>query len=232
MTTGAAYSLLDADVLQKLEDEEFFLGVMDTFYKRVSGAWGCEVQMSARRLGDAYGNWMDDADRTVTHGFRETIAAAISPQPKKKLDHFKIASIVAFWLRRSCPINETYPLSQTFNWEAARDFNIDTDASLFEALDAPQKHYLDFGNELTALLAGFQIVLGGEISIYEANLKKKGQRLQPGARQKILQGIQLSDTFLMEYPRLCKTKNLSWHGIFMNYHSLFERLDIVHGSRP
>lgn len=232
MTRRSLYPLLEADLCQKLEDEDFFVQAMDKTYKTIAGLWGCEVQMSARRLGDAYANWMDDADRTVTHGFRESLAAAISPQPKKKLDHFKVASIVAFWLRRSCPINETYPLSPAFTSEALRDFDIDTDAKLFDALDLSQKHYLDFGNELTALLAGFQIVLSGELSIHEANLRKSGRKLLPGMRVKILRDIQLSDTFLMEYPRLFKTKNLSWHGIFMNYHSLFERLDVVHGPRP
>lgn len=223
MSKRGTRSLLDPDVLQKLEDETYFVSALDEFYKSVAALWGCEVQMSGRRLGDAYACWMDDADRTVTHGFREAVAAAIAPAPKK-LDHFKVASIIAFWLRRSCPINETYPLSPGFSPEALRDFNIDTDRHLFDDLTTEQAHYLDFGNELTAIFAGFQIVLGGQISRYEQRLKERREALRPGARLEILAGIEHSRTFLWEYPRLFKP----WHAVFMNYHSLFERLKIVH----
>lgn len=222
------YSLLDKDVLERIEARDWFVEAVDQFYAHVAANWGTAVVMSERRLGDAWDLWADDAARTKEFGFKIQDNSLVRASPLKpvRLDHFKVGSIIAFWLRRTCPINETQIIPPEFTGEAARDFSIDTDINLFvNSATEEQKHFIDYGNEISALLAGFYIILVGEIQVYEQNLGK-GKRLKDGAIDSILERISLSDTVLFEYPKLLKAKNISWHSLFMVYHSLFDTIDI------
>jgi len=211
---GEVYDLFAVDVLDKMADRQWFSDCVADFYGRTAVQWGCNIDVSGRRLGEAHDFWRDDADRTLLLGI--DIDARRAPEDYgaiSSLDDFKHAAMIAYWLRRLVPINtirfvadETYP-------RAVAESSVSTE----------QSHFSKYGNEMCALFVGFMLCLNHEMQAQEAK-RKGGERAQYLAqRPTILREIRLPKRFVYEYPRLLKHKNISWHSVYMTYRSLFEK---------
>jgi|SRR5579871_4080232 len=166
------------DVLEKLAEPGWFGRCMSLHYERTAKKWGCTLIMSERRFRDAFESWREDLVRTLDQMEAGT----------EKLDHFKQAAFLTFWLRRSCPINDI--------WLASPGS---------EANDH-QKHFVQFGSELCALLAGFSVCLTYEVGTEE------------------FEGVRFTEKFFYEVPMLFKHKNISPQGIYMMFLGLFGQL--------
>ena len=191
------YSLFQENIIAQLEDRQWFIRCMAFNYSQLAARWGCGVQLSVRRLGEAYDFWREDHTRTLAEGIEAT---SIS------LDHFKHASFIAFWLRRMLPINQTLVVS--------RFRSIPDDPSA----DENQRFFLRYGNELCALLIGFQICL-----FYEAGLKRSSGyvyeiRTNPIER---LKQFSFPQNIIADFVMILKHKNMSPHALYLLYKSLF-----------
>jgi len=206
------YSLSRPKILEDLRDIEWFGECMNRFYRRTARQWNCVVEPSARRLLDACDFWMEDESRTLAFGIDQSETADDADAKPTELDHFKHASILAFWLRRLVPINTT--------WPADADGRVINDDDYVPT--ERQNHFLLYGNEWCALLAGFQIALNYELQRASAEAGKDGV---PSDFERLLalREVALPDRFIYEFPRLLKHKNISPHAIYMTYRSLFDR---------
>jgi hypothetical protein len=156
----------------------------------LASRWGCGVQLSVRRLGEAFDFWREDRTRTLAEG----IATSVT------LDHFKHASFIAFWLRRMLPINQTLVVS------AYKSVREDTDAN------DDQKFFLRYGNELCALLIGFQVCFFYEVG------RRRG--VQP-VHALDLRRYSLPRQTIADFVMILKHKNMSPHALYLMYKSLF-----------
>lgn len=221
VSDDADYSLARPDVLELFEDgdEDIFLQVMGRFYEQVAQEWGCRVTVSGRRLIEALNFYVNDIQRTLEFGMEPKDATGLEDELKADdlpavLDHFKHASFLAFWLRRMVPINEMWAL----------DENGDTIAETQAPLTPKQKHFLSFGNEYCALLAGLHIALNHELQrLQNRNDKLSNDDLHALVAAQIA-AVELPERFVYEFPRLLKHKNISSHALYMTYCSLFDPL--------
>lgn len=191
------YSLLQEEIVERLEDSQWFMKCIDYNYKLLADRWGCSVYISRRRLGEAHDFWMEDVGRTL----RESM-----PDGTKKLDHFKNASFIAFWLRRMIPINET-------NRSPSHPLKPFDQKKVFQ--------FFKHGNEICALLIGFQICL-----FYEASKVKPGGNnnklvMLHEDRLSYLKSMKFPPALLDDFAMVLKHKNMSPHSLYMMYRSLF-----------
>jgi hypothetical protein len=159
------------------------------------------VQMSVRRLGEAYDFWQEDTRRALAEGSR--------PETRE-LDHFKHASFITFWLRRLCPVNETF-LNRSF-----------PNGRLRRGVSEVQEHFLRCGNELCAFLIGLQICIHYEVMLREARQPNVvNLRVHTAS---FLQTCRLDDELLDDFVMILKHKNVSPHAIYIAFRSFFTNL--------
>jgi hypothetical protein len=175
------------------------------FYQLMASRHGCYVTASDRRFADAHDYWIDDAERMLGQSHPDT----------DTLDHFKHASIIAFWLRRLVPINDIYFGSETLAVRAPGGR-----AKLSQShVTNHQAHFVQYGSERCALYAGFYICLSYEVQ--RAETDKRGAENLVILGKDPPRGSDLPAQFREEYPMLLKTKNMSAHGLYMMYCALF-----------
>lgn len=204
------FLLFESGVIEKIKVRPVFQKAIVQFIQRTAEVFGCHVTLSARRLDEAHDFWIGDVKRTLNTATTEDTT---------ELDHFKHAAFIAFWLRRLVPINDIYFLNESRVPSAAgADNTAPTDAQI---------NFYRFGNELCALCVGFYICLAYET--YAMAMREASD-----STPVIYDGVgvkALPSNFLWEYPGLLKHKNVSPHGMYMLYRSLFDRLDWDVGER-
>lgn len=194
------YSLFSEGVLSELDDCDKFQRYMLHNFNAIANRLGLEVEVSQRRLIEAYDFWREDVARTLHEGIgKETI----------QLDHFKNAAFIAFWLRRMIPINATRLVHPKY-------------ANPSTAARARRQFFLRYGNEICALLVGYQICLNYECAkIYPAR-----DSVHPlyGDRLTYLRMTKLPEALLSDFVMILKHKNMSPHSLYLLYKSLFAQL--------
>lgn len=203
------FLLYDAGVIDRLCDRAFFHDAISQFYIRLAEKFGCNVDLSMRRLGEAHDYWQGDVERTLAMG---------TDHETTELDHFKHAAFIAFWLRRLVLINNIWFRPEDRHSAAAGD----------TAPSPMQIQFYRFGNEICALFAGFYICLA-----YETYAMSK-RREREGNMQVISDGVfvrEMPSHLMSEYPKLLKHKNISPHALYMLYRSLFDNLQWTTESR-
>lgn len=193
------YTLVHGDVLTKLSEREFFIKSMTANFNAVARRVGCQVSMNRRRLVETHDYWLADAARTLNNGIR---------RPTKELDHFKHASFIAFWLRRTVPI-ETFEVIT--GWEDDPHHDRYKRRSLF----------LRFGNEICALRVGYQICLNYEAATIFSD---ESETVVPlGNRLAYFRSRSFPDALMEDFATIMKHKTMSPYAVYMTYKSLFNR---------
>jgi hypothetical protein len=212
---GGEYNVLRIDLIDKLGERDWFIECTGKFYVDVARNWRCAVNPNDGRLGDAWDLWTADVVRTAIYGIErsETITRDFA-SASRSLDHYKHASILAFWLRHMVPINQMWALNDESRYADIKIYN----------LSAPQKFFLAYGAELTALLFGFYLAYNYHIQNHEADLVKRGRPWPKGQREELIRSTKFPHRFIYEFPILLRSKNISPHSIYMTYCSLFDRL--------
>lgn len=193
-----AYSLFDKRVMEKLSDPHRFVELMIPNYNFIANRVGCEAVMSKRRLSEAHMLWQTDLARTLNEGISKAT---------KKLDHFKHAAFLAFWLRRLNPINETQLLDEV-------------NAVPVHLMKDPRVQFFRYGNEMAALQIGFQICLFFECA---RNFPKGGNVESLGGAKRIdyLRQMRFPAELLADYAMILKHNSMSPHSLYLMYRSLF-----------
>lgn len=196
------FLLYDAGVIERLFERGFFREAIAQFYIGTAREFGCNIDLSERRIGDAHDYWLGDVERTLTSS---------TDDETTELDHFKHGAFIAFWLRRLVIINDIW-------------FRPEDHATSIAGESVPsvaQIQFYRFGNEICALYAGFFICLA-----YETYAKT--ERLRQGDVTRVITDATyvqaIPDTIRNEYPKLLKHKNVSPHALYMLYRSLFDTL--------
>lgn len=196
------YSLFNKRVMDKLSDPPKFIELIAVNYDFIAKEAGCKTVMSPRRLLEAHILWQADLTRTLNEGISK---------PTKKLDHFKQAAFLAFWLRRLNPINDTKL--------------VDEDNPVPVHLMNDQRvQFYRYGNEIAALLIGFQICLVHE----SARAFPKGgdvRNLHGARRIEYLRRVRFPNELLKDYAMILKHKSMSPHSLYLMYRSLFATLN-------
>lgn len=201
------FLLYDANAINKLKDRNFFRQAIAQFYLNVAETHGCIVTISDRRISEAYDFWIADLERSLHLG---------SDEKTVELDHFKHAGFIAFWLRRLVPINDIWFIEDERVAAVAGD----------EAATAPsagQIRFYRYGNELCALFVGFYLCLAVETLAMTGRMTS-----EDGAVTVVSDAVgvrTMPKHFNSEYPKLLKHKNVSPHGLYMLYRSLFDSLE-------
>ncbi len=197
------YHLFRPKILDLLENRDWFIECMTCNFYFIGKRYGCIPIISRRRMGEAYDYWQEDVNRTLALGIQKTT----------ELDHFKHASFIAFWLRRTLPINEIR-LALTI---IEREKNIKSDK---------QKKFLRYGSEICALHIGFMLCLFFEECSVIANEIEGGRTVYGiiSDRTTYLKKCQLKQPIVDDYTMIMKHKNMSPHGIYLLYKSLFTNL--------
>lgn len=183
------------NILGTLTRPEAFIDFMLANYNFIAEAYGFETNMSRRRLTEAQSLWMFDMDRVLKE----------MPPKTRQLDHFKQAAFLAFWLRRLLPVNETRLRHPPRG-----------DETMF--FEQRQIDFLRYGNEIAALLIGFQICL-----FYESARATRAANEVAFHRDRAdyLRRVTFPQDLLMDYAMILKHKSLSPHSLYMMYRSLF-----------
>lgn len=191
------HSLFREDVIRELFDQDTFISLITLNFNEIANRVGCEVTLSKRRLIEAYDFWRADEKRTLSDGIQRGTT---------ELDHFKHGAFMAFWLRRMIPINETRILPQYANPS--------------ESMKARQRFFLRYGNEICALLIGYQICLNYETARHFSG--ENGSKVRPIAdRPALLRRSTLPQDLLANFAMVLKHKNMSPHSLYLLYRSLF-----------
>ena len=194
------FSLYQEDIIHRLKDRDWFIDCIGHNFYWLANQWSCHVVLSERRLGEAYDFWQDDCARTLRSGI---------DGGSVELDHFKHASFIAFWLRRMIPINETY-----------RDPDPEAHSSKEE-----QNFFLRYGNEICALLIGFQICLYYEMASIS---EESGDVVAPMADwEEMLRKTRFPPHIIRDFAMVLKHKNMSPHSLYLMFRSLFASLPIA-----
>jgi hypothetical protein len=176
-----------------LHERVEFIEAADFNYNEIASKYHFRCIMSARRLGEAFDYWQEDAARTLASGIEG---------PTQGLDHFKHASFIAFWLRRMIPVNDLQnlgpvPVDQRIAYE----------------------NFLRFGNEVCALFIGFQLCLFYEDARIEAlNSADKDAIGRIGNK---IEDTRFPPDLMTEFSMILKHKNMSPYAIYLLYKSLF-----------
>lgn len=192
------YSLLQDGIIERLEDADFFIQCMSRNYAILADKWDCWVSLGSRRFREAHNFWREDVDRVK----REDM-----PAETKQLDHFKHASYIAFWLRRMLPIYFTN----------ARPFDSKTAVNKENVGE-----FFKYGNEIIALLIGFQICLFYESSRVVEH--EKGITPIYPDRAAYLRGFKFPHALLHDFATVLKHKNISPHSLYLMYKALFTEM--------
>jgi len=196
----------NSDILKRVQDDrDAFIETLKGFFDSHATAWDCRLTISYRRLGEAYDFWRADVDRTLAKG----IAGETT-----ELDHFQHAAFIAFWLRRAVPINDIWWVKGSRS--EVVESSLPTVQHVAFKPSNEQAFFARYGNELCSLSAGYYVCLAYEAAPKQAdtevgNVEKKLLAAAPGRR------------FLFEFPKLLKHKNMSAHGLYMMYYSMFQK---------
>lgn len=193
----AGYSLFQEEVLNRLRERAWFIPSISYNILFVARSYGCHVKVSELRTGEAFDYWVEDSNRTLSHGM---------PPGTGTLDHFKEAAFLAFWLRRRLPINEITKL-QSLGERAA---GLGTQE---------QKMFLRYGNEISAFTIGYKLCLHHHLSVIETDGTVPSLRA-PAALSSYVQA-NLNKTLLSDIVTMMKHKNVSPHGLYLLMRSLF-----------
>ena len=206
------FDLFATSTLTELQDRTNFIEIISSFYTTYCKMWDCAVDVSYRRIGEAYDYWRADVDRTLSKG----IAGETTT-----LDHFKHAAFIAFWLRRMVPINDIWWTEEGGAVQARTSSSMDAlpEGTVVVGPSNEQKFFAKFGSELLALMTGFYICL-----IYEINAAGDEAESDEERENRIV-AVAPPNRFLFEYPKLLKHKNISSHGMYMMFHSLFSETE-------
>lgn len=192
------FSLNQRNIIKKLKNRDWFVNCIGHNTQVIAYEWDCHAQLSARRIGEAYDYWVDDTARTLKTRVKDAV----------ELDHFKYAAFLSFWLRRRFPINETrsiLTIEERDKWK----------------LSDEQEYFLEFGNELSSFLIGF------EICIYYEEQKKKSARNTISISKdskNYLRNCTIDPGFLHDIVITMKHKSISPYGLYLTYKSLFTHL--------
>jgi len=197
----AAYTLFQAEILNLLNDRKWFIECMAINFYCIGSRWGCSVEVSERRLGEACDFWKVDAKRTLDSGIEKGA---------KELDHFKHASFIAFWLRRQIPINKTMFLRAGGRVHSGI------------ACSSEQKFFIQYGNEICALGIGLELCLYYEF-IGKNTSTSNVQSITPD-RLDYIKSCKLKSDSIRDYTMVLKHKNMSPHALYLLYKSLFTNL--------
>jgi hypothetical protein len=197
-----SFTLFQTKIIGKLKERTFFVNAMAYNFYVIGEDWGTSVQISRRRVGEVFDYWTADASRTLKDGINQSTT---------ELDHFKNASFIAFWLRRQIPINTTFILR--------------ADGEIVDGnpLSSEQEVFFRYGNEICALLIGFQLCLYYELvrKDNDANVVQfKGPRID------YINKLRLRHELVREFGMVLKHKNMSPHGLYLMYKSLFSNLQL------
>lgn len=197
MQDKVLYSLYKKDIISELSDRDVFVDYMIHNYYFISERLNFETEMSARRLGEAYDLWREDVTRTLAEGIRRKTV---------KLDHFKHAAFMTFWLRRMNPINSVRACSSDY-W-----------AKTTEGRDR-QNLFLRYSNEICAINIGMQICINYE----SAKIFSNGVSVASGVGKRIdyLRSISLPTDLVEDFSMILKYKNMSPHSLYLMFKSLF-----------
>lgn len=160
-----------------------FLGVVTKHMAFLVEGLGIEIELCPKRLKSAHKLWQDD----LRHSSERDMAGG-------KLDQFKQAGYLAFWLRRASPI-----------------IRIGFDKSQVMKLSESDQYYLDFliqfGNEHLAFTLGHEICL-----FFQCN--RRDMPLDPKA-------FGFDSAFAHDINSTMKRKNMSPHALNLIYRALF-----------
>lgn len=191
------YSLFRENIIDLLTDEDFFVKAIAHNYNRIGTKVGCRAQMSGSRLRQAYDYWIEDVQRTMVDGLKGTTTS---------LDHYKHAAFITFWLRRTIPINNI--TAPSGSWIV--DPNLDKVAR--------RTRFVEYGNELCALLVGHQICIA-----YEAGKRFADDKTvhELSTRMDFLRTLQFPEELLNDFVLILKHKSLSPYGLLLMYKALW-----------
>ena len=194
------YTILQEGIIGLLAEDkdDFFIKCMAHNFLLEARKWGCHLKISARRLAEARDYWLEDTNRTLARGMSDGT---------DELDHFKHAGFISFWLRRRLPINLLTFLVD----EAGQDFTEE------------QKFFSLYANEICAFQICLQICIFYHIGLVE------GEAATDSVVSSQLPLPQLTDlgltkNFLADMVMMLKHKNVSPHGLYLIYRSLFTTL--------
>lgn len=198
-TDDDGFLLYNPGVIELLKDRDFFARAIAQFYALTAGQHGCSITLSDRRLKEAHAAWTHDCNHALqSETDKDTIA----------LDHFKHSAFIAFWLRRSIPINDIF-----FVAEKKAEGGVPSVA---------QRRFAQYGNEIAALYAGFTVCLAYETAAMLE--REEGEDGKPHIISDAI-GVQSFPPYLQnEYPRILKHKSMSPHGMYMLFRSLFYQM--------
>jgi hypothetical protein len=182
---------------ENLHNRIFFVDAMNHNYNIIAERYHCACLMSERRLIEAYDYWQEDAKRTLQNGIGEGT---------KSLDHFKHASFIAFWLRRTNPVNDIK------GWSPV---------PLVERDDV--SNFYQFGNEICALMVGFQLCV-----FYQLGPLTGNSVVAMRSRLQNILSMRLPPELLHDFATILKHKSMSPYAIYLLYRSLFQTLVAPH----
>jgi hypothetical protein len=198
---AAGVPILSKDILYSLEDKNFFIECIAYNYRIISNKFDCDIKISKTRLGEAHSYWREDVARTLRDGIDKGTV---------ELDHFKHASFIAFWLRRTIPINE-----------------IDKTSAWFLPISVLKKERRDtffrFSNEACALFIGYHICLQYESQMFmqqqDANVVKSIQKNI--TRVEYIRSFEFPNELFRDFVTILKHKSLSPYALYLMYKAMF-----------
>lgn len=193
------YSLFQEDIIERLKDVNFFIRCIGYNYRLLAGRWGCTCTVNARRIREAHSFWMADRKRALDNNM---------PASTKDLDHFKNSAFIAYWLRRTIPMNDVAKKP----WQP----NVRLDKDRMD-------QFMRLGNELGAILIGFQLCLFYEASKgvpHDGNVVP----LHPD-RAAYLRSRRFPSELLDDFSTVLKHKIVSPYSMYMMFRALFISLD-------
>lgn len=136
------YLLQRRDIFERLANRDWFIECIAAHYVHDFGIFRVDVDVSKRRLGDAFEFWVDDV-------YRVGKVELDGGEP----DHLKRAGYLAYWLRRAAPIiRMTYPEPE----------------GEFKNIEAMREFLVRYGNEFMAFHIGHQLAQSFEIRRVDA----------------------------------------------------------------
>lgn len=202
------YSLFRENIIHFLAEYPFFEECMLFNFDRIGVRYGAIVTISKRRLKETFSYWKEDIRRLLRDGM---------PPDTATLDSFKHASVIAFWLRRTIPINSIMP-------------DLEAGATV-PSLHQRQREFYQYGNEICALVIGHQICLnyhaakwvrgelrGGNYKRLYANDNKSEISLEN--RDRFLKSITFPSELIKDFSRVLKHKTVSPYSLYMMYKAL------------
>jgi len=183
-----------SDIPQQIAQENplaFFLRFINFNFNVFAAQYGCSVTLTERRTHEAYDFWKHDLFRLLKDG--ESI----------RLDQYKRAGFLCFWLRRRIVVDEIAPIP-----------NADLPpGNAREKLKRYLPDFMQYGNEICAFTLGYHFCLRFAASSSESS-----------ELDTIVDAYKLAPTLLKEIAVYLKVKNVSPHALYLMYKLIFRPL--------